>query len=151
MALIQGTSYDDVYWTNVLKKVQEIIIVEFTFGKVYIAPQIHSPEPFSIRIWGPGATTEEVFSDAWHKVYQVNICLYVIEKNPSEEFFKSFYSYTERLYQLLFNNISISGTLGWYNGVANDIVYNELDATEEAIDGLNKAEIDFTSTVNRVG
>jgi hypothetical protein len=151
MALVQGTGYDDVYWTNVLKKVQEIIVGEFTYGKVYIAPQIEHPGPFSIRIWGPGANTEEVFSDAWHKVYQVNICMYMIEKNANENFYKRFYSDTERLYQLLFNNISISGTLGWYNGVPNDIVYNELDSNEEDIDGLNKAEFDFTCIVNRVG
>tara|TARA_B100000424_G_scaffold216650_1_gene174710 strand:- start:71 stop:526 length:456 start_codon:yes stop_codon:yes gene_type:complete len=150
MALVEGTGYNDVYWTNVLKKIQEIIVAEFTYGKVYIAPEITTHDPFSIKIWGPGATTEELFNDAWHKVYSVSVCMYMIEKNRSEAFYKKFYSDTERLYQLLFNNITVSGTLGWYNGVANDIVYNELEANEEDIDGINKAEIDFTCIVNRV-
>ena len=149
MALIQGTSYDDVYWTNVLKKVQSIIVAEFTYGKIYIAPDIKTQDPFSIRIWGTNTETDILFADAWHKTYSVDISMYMIEKNPSETFYKRFYSDTERLYQLLSNNISISGTLGWWNGVTNDIAYNELETNEEEIDGLNKAGFNFTCNVGR--
>ena len=149
MALVQGTTFDYVYWTIVLNKVQEIIIAEFTYGHVYIAPEIQHIDPFSIRIWGPGASTESIWSDKWHKTYQVDINLYSIDKNPSEAVYKRFFNDSERLYQLMFNNVGISGSLGWYGGEVEDIVYNELEDTEEEIEGLQKAEFGFSCIVGR--
>ena len=151
MALVQGTTFDDVYWTNVLKKVQEIIIGDFTYGHVYISPEIQHLDPFTIRIWGPGATTEALWSDKWHKTYQVDINLYSIDKNPSEAVYKRFLNDSERLYQLMFNNVNISGTLGWWNGEVENIIYNDLEGDEEEIDGLQKASLGFSCIVGRVG
>ena len=48
------------------------------------------------------------------------------------------------------NNGTISGALGWFDGMVEDIVYDELDSVEEGIDGLHKASFDFSCLVNRI-
>ena len=48
------------------------------------------------------------------------------------------------------NNNTVTGALGWYDGVVEDIIYDELDSVEEGIDGLHKASFDFSCLVNRI-
>ena len=149
MALIKGTSFDDVYWTTVLKNVQTILYSEFTYGKIYIAPEIQHIEPFTIRLWGPLADTEALMAIEWHKTYTVDVSIYSIEKNPTEKFYEQLYIDSERVYQSLFDNTTSTVGNGWWDGKVGSITYNEYEGNEAEIDGLQKISMDFTCVSGR--
>jgi hypothetical protein len=142
--------YDDVFWTNVLKKIEALINDSSTYGHVYIAPGIQDESPQSVRIWGDSAESDTLKHSEWIKRYNANISLYMISESSTENFYKSFYEQSEILYQVMANNGNISGALGWYDGKVEDIVYDELDPLEEGVDGLHKASFDFSCLVNRI-
>ena len=149
MALIKGTTFDDVYWSSVIEPIKTILHNEFNYGKIYISPDIKHLEPFTIRLWGTGASTQELFSSKWHKLYNIDINLYFLEKNPSETFYEQFYIDSERLYQLMFNNPTSSTGKGWWDGKVNDIAYNNFEGAEDDVDGLNKVTLDFSCISSR--
>ena len=129
MALVKGSTYEGVFYDYVLDGVRDLFISEFNNAKVYIAPKILHPDNFQIRIWGPSASTNEWWAESWQKEYDVDVCLYMIEKNAREIFYKQLYGDAERLYQVLHNNKTLSKTVGsttltWINGKADDLVIN---------------------------
>ena len=150
LRLNSTSGYDDVFWTNVLKKIKALINDSSTYGHVYIAPEMQDISPQSVLIWGDSAESEVLKNEEWIKRYNANISLYMISESPTEGFYKSFYEQSEVLYQVMANNGTISGALGWYDGKVEDIVYDELDSLEEGIDGLHKASFDFSCLVNRI-
>ena len=104
MALVKGSTYENVFYEYVLDGVRDLFISEFNNAKVYIAPTIQHADNFQIRLWGTNATTEEWGVTGWQKEYNVEVVLYMIEKNAREPFYKQLYGDSERLYQVLHNN-----------------------------------------------
>tara|TARA_R100001244_G_scaffold108405_2_gene80216 strand:- start:340 stop:810 length:471 start_codon:yes stop_codon:yes gene_type:complete len=156
MALVKGSTYEGVFYDYVLDGVRDLFISEFSNAKIYIAPKISHADNFQIRIWGPSASTNEWWAESWQKEYDVDIFLYMIEKNPREGFYKQLYGDAERLYQLLHNNKTLSKTVGsttlaWINGKIDDIDFNDFGEDEEDIDGLNVAKLSFNCLVEREG
>ena len=156
MALVKGSTYEGVFYDYVLDGVRDLFISEFNNAKVYIAPKILHPDNFQIRIWGPSASTNEWWAESWQKEYDVDVYLYMIEKNPREPFYKQLYGDAERLYQVLHNNKTLSKTVGsttltWINGKADDLSINDFEEDEEDIDGLHVAKLSFNCLVEREG
>ena len=154
MPLVKGTSYENVYFEYVLDGVRDILQAEFTGLTCYISPTIKGNKNFSIRLWGPLATTMEEIQTQWGKTYDVTIDMYAIEKNPGEAFYKQFYGDAERIYQSLFNNHSKSITVGsttlvWVDGSVSEVEMGELSGEEEEIDGLHKASLSFSCIMRR--
>ena len=157
MPLVKGSTYENVFYDFVLDGVRDLFISEFNSAKVYIAPEIIHADNFQIRIWGEEATTEDWGADYWQKEYSIDVFLYMIEKNPREPFYKQLYGDAERLYQVLFNNQSLTKTVGsttltWINGSVGDISINDFEEeAEEEIDGLNVAKLSFSCRITRSG
>ena len=150
LQLNAASGYDEVFWTNVLKKIEALINESSPYGHVYIAPEMQDKSPQSVRIWGDSADSEVLKHREWIKRYNTNISLYMSSESPTENFYKSFYDQSEVLYQVIANNATISGALGWFDGKVDNIVYDQLDSVEEGIDGLHKASFDFSCLVNRI-
>ena len=157
-----AVTYENVLYDFVMDPLRDLFITEYNYGKIYIAPSILHQDPFSIRIWGNDATTEQYMSSAWQKQYNVEIALYEIETNPGEAYFKQFYNDIERIYQLLFANAktkstSVTGsgnnsssvTHTWIDGVCEDFTINEFAGEEEAIEGLNVCRYTFNCKIIR--
>ena len=152
MALqLNATSgYDDVFWTNVLKKIESLIEDSTNYGHIYIAPNMQIQAPQSIRLWGTSANSEVLKYTEWIKRYNVEISLYMTAQSDSENFYKIFYDQSEYLHQILANNVNISGALGWYDGQLDDIVFDDLTSEEDDVEGLHKASFNFSCLVNRI-
>tara|TARA_Y100000593_G_scaffold95110_1_gene199857 strand:+ start:8913 stop:9410 length:498 start_codon:yes stop_codon:yes gene_type:complete len=165
MALVKGNTYDSIYFDFVLDGVRDILISEYESIKSYIAPQMSHHDNFQIRLWGPEASTENWWTDTWQKEYTVEIFIYFIEKNPTEDFYKQMYADVERIYQLLFNNktytktvttmadgaLERSSTFTWTNGEVDDMEINNMTEEDEEIDGLHVSTLNFTCLVEREG
>ena len=145
-------TYENVFFNFVLDPLRDLFIAEYAYGNIYIAPSIIHQVPFSIRIWGLSADKSEYVVDGHARVYNVEVALYMIEANPGEEFYKQFYNDGERLHQLLFENRATSTTVGsttlqWSDGSVNNMVINDLDDEEEAIEGLHSVKLDFSCNI----
>ena len=76
-------TYDNIFYDYCLDPIRDIFISEYTYGKIYIAPEIKHKDPFSIRIWGLDSATEMYVASAWQKQYNIEIALYEIEKKTN--------------------------------------------------------------------
>ena len=157
-----AVTYENVLYDFVMDPLRDLFITEYTYGKVYIASEIQHQDPFSIRIWGDSAETNEYYASAWQKQYNVEVSLYEIETNPGEAYFKQFYNDIERIYQLLFTNAktksttvtgsgnnSSSVTHVWIDGVCEDFTINEFVDEEDTIEGLNVCRYTFNCKLMR--
>ena len=157
-----AVTYENVFYDFVMDPLRDLFITEYAYGKIYIAPSILHQDPFSIRIWGNSAETEEYFTSTWQKQYNVEVSLYEIETNPGETYFKQFYNDIERIYQLLFANAktksttvtgsgnnSSSVTHVWIDGVCDEFTINEFEGDEEEIEGLNVCRFIFDCKIMR--
>ena len=154
MALALNTDYENVFYDVVLDGVRDLLITEWNYGKIYIAPEIKHQDPFSIRLWGTEAVTEIFNASEWQKSYNVDIVMYHIEQNPTETFYKQIYQDAERLNQVIFNNqtktITVDGrSFNWIAGEVDSISFNAENETEEDINGLNSANLSFSCLVSR--
>ena len=157
-----AVTYENVFYDFVMDPIRDLFTTEYNYGRIYISPHILHKDPFSIRIWGNSAETNEYLASAWQKQYNVEIALYEIETNPGEAYFKQFYNDIERIYQLLFANAktkstSVTGsgnnsssvTHTWIDGVCEDFTINEFAGEEEAIEGLNVCRYTFNCKIIR--
>ena len=158
-----AVTYENVFYDFVMDPLRDLFITEYAYGKIYIAPSILHKDPFSIRIWGESADTNQYVSSAWQKQYNVEIALYEIETNPGEAFFKQFYSDIERIYQLLFTNAktkstTLSGGSGsntssvthvWIDGVCEGLEVNDFADEEDEVEGLNVCRFVFNCKILR--
>ena len=157
-----AVTYENVFYDYVMDPLRDLFITEYNYGKIYISPSILHKDPFSIRIWGDSAETNEYFTSTWQKQYNVEVSLYEIETNPGEAYFKQFYNDIERIYQLLFanaktNSTAVTGsgnnssavTHVWIDGVCEDFTINEFVGEEEAIEGLNVCRYTFNCKIMR--
>ena len=158
-----AVTYENVFYDFVMDPLRDLFIAEYNYGKIDIAPSILHQDPFSIRIWGNSAETNEYLESTWHKQYDIEVSLYEIEKNPGEAYFKQFYNDIERIYQLLFANaknksttLSGSGnnassvTHKWFDGVCEELTINEFEGEEDEIDGLHVCRFIFNCKIMRV-
>ena len=157
-----AVTYENVFFDYVMDPLRDLFITEYSYGKIYIAPSILHKDPFSIRIWGNSAETNEYFTSTWQKQYNVEVSLYEIETNPGEAYFKQFYSDIERIYQLLFANAktksttvtgsgnnSSSVTHTWIDGVCEELTVNEFTDEETEIENLNVCRFIFNCKIMR--
>ena len=150
MALVLDTTYSNVFFTNVLDKLRDIIRDDRNYGSVYISPVYEDKGSFSVRVWGELADTTVLVSPAeWTKQYHVTVALYSIESSPDESFWKQYLADGERLYQLMANNITISGSLGWFDGMVEDMRIHDATADEETVEGLWTIKYDFVCRISR--
>ena len=158
-----AVTYENVFYDYVMDPLRDLFITEYNYGKIYIAPSILHQDPFSIRIWGNSAETNEYYTSTWQKQYNIEISLYEIEKNPGEDYFKQFYNDIERIYQLLFANAKTKSTTVtgsgnnasavthiWIDGVCDEFTINEFEGDEEEIEGLNVCKFIFDCKIMRV-
>ena len=149
MALVLDTSYGNVFYKNVLVQLRSIITTDRAC-KVYISPFYQDHGSYSIRLWGASAETDIMLASEWRKLYSVVIALYSMGDDNDEAFYEQLYSDAERLYQLLYNNNEAGSTaLSWYDGVVNDITFDEFEGDEEAVDSLHVARLSFSCRINR--
>ena len=159
-----AVTYENVLYDFVMDPLRDLFVTEYDYGKIYIAPTILHQDPFSIRIWGNSAETNQYLESTWHKQYNVEVFLYEIEKNPGEAYYKQFYNDIERIYQLLFTNAknksttlsggsgnnSSSVTHAWFDGICEDFTINDFVGEEENIEGLNVCKFIFNCKIMRV-
>ena len=149
MALVLDTSYNNVFYTNVLAKLRSIITTDRACT-VYISPFYRDQGSYSIRLWGASAETDELFSSEWRKLYTTEIALYSTGDDNDERFYEQFYSDSERLYQLLHNNKNGGSTAqSWYGGIVNGIIFDDFTGGEEAVDNLHVARFSFSCRIDR--
>ena len=156
MPLALNTTYENVFYDVVLDGIRDILIAEFNYGKIYIAPELKYKDSFSIRIWGTNSDTEYMIQQEWKKRYNVDIVVYFIEQNPSESFYKQIYQDSERVFQVLFNNQTKTITVGgrdftWIAAEIDEVTINSDEETEEEVDGLHSVNMSFSCLVNREG
>tara|TARA_R100000808_G_C2099789_1_gene117276 strand:- start:255 stop:698 length:444 start_codon:yes stop_codon:yes gene_type:complete len=142
-------TYDKISWANVLDKARDLLIAEYNYIKVYIAPKVEHHDNVSIRLWMSEAESISNNSTGWARRHTVEIALYSIYKKPGEREFKQLYDDGERVYQLFKNNITVSGSLGWYDGEISDMTVNDFEDEEEEIEGLNVIKYNFNCTISR--
>jgi hypothetical protein len=146
-------AYTNIFWNFVLDPLRDLLISEYNYGKIYIAPSILHQDPFSIRIWGNTVDTLEYTKESALRQHNIEVALYMIEDNPGEAFYKQFFNDGERLYHLLFenktnsttstNSAGTSITRKWLGGVVDTMTINELTEEEGAVKGLNAIKCDF--------
>tara|TARA_Y100000593_G_scaffold93672_1_gene189436 strand:- start:850 stop:1320 length:471 start_codon:yes stop_codon:yes gene_type:complete len=154
MALALNTNYENVFYDVVLDGLRDILISEYNYGKIYISPKILYQDPFSIRLWGESAETEEFTIREWQKNYNVNINMYFIEQNPTEIFYKQIYQDSERVNQVIHNNQTKTVTVGgrdftWLAAQVSDIEIITDNENEEDVKGLHTASLEFSCLVSR--
>ena len=154
MPLALNTDYENVFYDVVLDGVRDLLITEWTYGKIYIAPELKYNDPFSIRLWGTEAETEIFNASEWQKTYNVEIFMYHIDQNPKEIFYKQMYQDAERLNQVIFNNQTKTITVGgrdftWITAEISTMDINPEDETEEDVDGLHSVNLSFSCLVSR--
>lgn len=162
-----GAGYHNIFYDWVLAGMKTTLNNEFKNAHTYISPTIiNTGSPFSVRIWGGSATTGEESTQQWQKEYNLDVVMYFVEKNPSEKFYRQLYNDAEHLYQLLFNNKTLTITFGgsatpagpssaksftWISGTVGAIEINSYEEDEEDVDGLHTARLDFSCFVEREG
>ena len=154
MALVLGTTYDNIWFNVVIDKIRDVIVTDRNYSNAYISPIYQDKGSYSVRIWGNSAETVQYVASEWNKRYELEIVLYEVSPSPNEIFYKTFYSDIERLYQVLFNNrvnsvTSDGNTYKYSDGQVGDITINDLTEAEEAVDGLHSATITFSCSVFR--
>ena len=154
MALALNTDYENVFFDVALDGLRDLLVTEWNYGKIYIAPELKYQDPFSIRLWGTDAETEIFTSQEWQKRYNIEIFMYHIEQNPTEIFYKQIYQDAERLNQVIFNNQTKTITVGgrdftWIAAEIDSIDINPEEETEEDINGLHSASLSFSCLVSR--
>ena len=154
MPLTLNTGYENVFYDVVLDGLRDILITEYNYGKIYISPTIKHQDPFSIRLWGSSAETQEFTVREWQKVYNVDIFMYFIEQNPTETFYKQMYQDTERLNQVIHNNQTKLVTVGgrdfsWTAGQVSSMEILSEEENDEDIKGLHSSFLEFSCLVSR--
>ena len=149
MALVLDTSYNNIFYTNVLEKMRSIIITDRSC-KVYISPTYQEQGTFSIRLWGASMETDLMTADQWRKLYNMDIVLYTIGKDADERFYEQLYSDAERLNQLLFNNkVNGAASFPWHDGTVGEVTFDDYEEDEEDIYGLHLARFSFSCRLSR--
>ena len=151
MALVLGTTYDNVFYDNVLQKLRSIIVTDRSCT-VYVSPAYKDRGTYSVRLWGQSSETDLMTASEWRKVYNVEIALYSIGEEGDERFYEQLYSDAERLYQLLFNNKENgAASFPWHDGTVSEVVFDEFTDDEEEVDGLHVARFSFSCRLVRAG
>ena len=150
MALVLDTTYNNVFYKNVLAKLRDLISADRDYGAIYISPTYEDKGSYSVRLWGSGAETDHITTPTeWTKAYSVDVSMYSIEQSPDESYWEQFLADGERLYQLMANNINVSGSLGWFDGMVEGMRIEDLEEDEEDVDGLHTIKYDFVCRISR--
>ena len=149
MALVLDTTYNNVFYDNVLQKLRSIITTDRSCT-VYVSPTYKDRGSYAVRMWGLSAETDIMHSSEWRKLYNVELALYAIGEDGNERFYEQLYSDAERLYQLLFNNVNNgAASFPWHDGVVGEMVFDEFQDDEDGVDGLHVARFSFSCRLSR--
>ena len=150
MALVLDTTYNNVFYKNVLAKLRGLISADRDYGDIYISPTYEDKGSYSVRLWGSGAETDRITAPTeWTKAYSVDVAMYSVEQSPDESYWEQFLADGERLYQIMANNVNVSGSLGWFDGMVGDMRIEDLEEDEEDVDGLHTIKYDFVCRISR--
>ena len=150
MALVLDTTYNNVFYKNVLAKLRGLISADRDYGAIYISPTYEDKGSYSVRLWGSGAETDRITAPTeWTKAYSVDVSMYSVDQSPDESYWEQFLADGERLYQIMANNVNVSGSLGWFDGMVGDMRIEDLEEDEEAVDGLHTIKYDFVCRISR--
>jgi len=150
MALVLDTTYNNVFYKNVLAKLRDLISADRDYGAIYISPTYEDKGSYSVRLWGSGAETDHITTPTeWTKTYSVDVSMYSVDQSPDESYWEQFLADGERLYQLMANNINVSGSLGWFDGMVEGMRIEDLEEDEEDVDGLHTIKYDFVCRISR--
>jgi len=150
MALVLDTTYNNVFYKNVLAKLRGLISADRDYGAIYISPTYEDKGSYSVRLWGSGAETDSItMPTEWTKTYSVDVAMYSLEQSPDESYWEQFLADGERLYQIMANNTSVAGSLGWFDGVVGDMEVGATEEDEEAVDGLHTIKYNFVCRISR--
>ena len=150
MALVLDTTYNNVFYKNVLAKLRGLISADRDYGAIYISPTYEDKGSYSVRLWGSGAETDRITAPTeWTKAYSVDVSMYSVDQSPDESYWDQFLADGERLYQIMANNVNVSGSLGWFDGMVGDMRIEDLEEDEEAVDGLHTIKYDFVCRISR--
>ena len=146
------SSFDNVFYTNVLKELRSIISTEFAGRKVYINPIKDSDSSeFSVRIWGLSSELDEQYAglEGWRRRYNTEIVAYFKIQKANDLVWEQFFRDTERLQQVLYNNTKIDGSnnLGWYEGNVTEMEIGYEEDLED--ENLYLVRFEFSCRINR--
>jgi|TARA_R100000482_G_scaffold94179_1_gene39375 hypothetical protein len=148
MSLVLGTTYNNIFYENVLQKLKSIIVTDRAC-KVYVSPMYKDSGSYAIRLWGSSSETDLMTANEWRALYNVEISLYTIG-DDGERFYEQLYSDSERLYQLLFNNKENgASSFPWHDGTVSSVTYDEYTEEEVDIEGLHVARFLFSCRLSR--
>ena len=148
-----ATSFDNVFYTHVLKEIQSLLRAEFPGRKTYIGPaKEDDTSTWSCRIWGLMSELDEQYAglEGWRRLYTSEILIYFSQDKFNEQAYEQMFRDTERLQQILYNNTVIDGSnnLGWFDG--NVVSMDIADQSEDLdYDGLMSIRFEFSCRINR--
>tara|TARA_Y100000401_G_scaffold115602_1_gene119612 strand:+ start:302 stop:757 length:456 start_codon:yes stop_codon:yes gene_type:complete len=149
MALVLGTTYNNVFYDNVLQKLRSIIVTDRSCT-VYVSPDYKDMGTYSIRLWGESSETDLMTANEWRRLYNVELSLYSIGEEGDERFYEQLYSDSERLHQLLFNNKeNNASSFPWHDGTVSSITFDEFTEGEADVDSLHVARFLFSCRLSR--
>ena len=54
-----AVSYTNIFFDYCLDPLRDLFITEYSYGKIYIGPELKFNEPFQVRLWISDSNTEE--------------------------------------------------------------------------------------------
>ena len=147
MPLVLDSTYKNLFYDEILDPMKSKLNTEFDFP-IYVSPVYLGYGNMEVRIWGTDATTERVLVDQWTKEYSVEIALYIKETNPTELFWKNVYQWSERIYELMHDNMNLTGTYGWKDGTIETTNFLEYTAEEEDVEHLYPVKFEWTGKIS---
>jgi len=149
MGLVLNTSYNNVFYENVLLKMRSIIVTDRACT-VYVSPVYKDMGSYSVRLWGSSMETDAMMANEWRKLYNMELALYSMGDDNDERFYEQLYSDAERLNQLLFNNkTNGASTFPWHDGEVSEVTFDEFADDEADVDGLHVARFLFSCRLSR--
>ena len=145
-------SFNNVFYTHVLKELESLVRAEFSGRKTYIGPvKDNDNAEFSVRIWGIGSELDEQYAglEGWRRKYDSEIVIYYKADDPNDLFWEQMFRDTERLQQILYNNTVITGSnnLAWFECNVTDMIIGEDEDLED--ENIFIVRFEFSCRINR--
>ena len=139
-----ATSSTNIIWDKILKPIRTFMTTEFSSGmKVYISEEYKEVGNLSFRIFCNNSRLKSEGNGFQEKTYNVDMCYYLLEANPTEKTWEKVYKDVGRIEQVVFNNKNQTQPNGFINGRIQEIVVNSKTSYESNIDNLIKVYFDF--------
>lgn len=126
-----ATSSTNIIWDKILKPIRTFMTTEFSSGmKVYVSEEYKEVGNLSFRIFCNNSRLESEGNGFQEKTYNVDMCYYLLEANPTEKTWEKVYKDVGRIEQVIFNNKNQTQPNGFINGRIQEIVVNSKTSYE---------------------